>query len=91
VPDHPLVLDLIRRLGGPITGTSANRSGGAEPVTAADVRAQLGEEVDLVLDGGACGGGASTIVECSRDEVVILRAGAIAEATIRGALTEAGY
>ena len=66
VPDHPTPRELARLLGGPITGTSANIAGGPEPLTAEDVRAQLGESVDLVIDGGRCAGGQpSTVVDCS--------------------------
>ena len=66
VPDHPAPRDLARLLGKPITGTSANIAGGPEPLTAEDVRAQLGDSVDLVIDGGRCAGGQpSTVVDCS--------------------------
>jgi len=88
-PDHPLALELLRALGEPITATSANRSGRPDPVTAADVSHQLGDAVDLIIDGGACRGGvSSTIVDCSGTEVVVLRAGAVAEAAVRAALAE---
>ena len=86
-PDHPLVLALLAALGEPVTATSANRSGGADPVSAADVRRELGADVDLVLDAGACPVGvSSTIVDCSGREPAILRAGAIEAAAIAAAL-----
>lgn len=78
VPDHPVPRELVRLLGGPITGTSANRAGGPEPLTAADVRGQLGDAIDLVIDGGRCAGGTpSTVVDCSVSPPRIVRAGAI--------------
>jgi len=78
LPNHLVPRELARRLGGPITGTSANRTGGPEPLTADDVRAQLGEAVDLIIDGGPCPGGTpSTVVDCAVDPPRIVREGAI--------------
>jgi L-threonylcarbamoyladenylate synthase len=78
VPNHPLALKLIEATGAPLTGTSANRSGEGDPVTAEEVRQQLGEVVDLILDGGACPlEGASTIVDVTSDTPRIVRAGVI--------------
>lgn len=78
VPNHPLALRLIEAVGAPLTGTSANRSGEGEPVTAEDVRQQLGEEIDLILDGGACPlEAASTMVDMTLDTPRIVRQGAI--------------
>ena len=54
VPDHPMARAVIEALDGPVTATSANRSGGLDPVAAEDVRSQLGDEVDIVIDAGAC-------------------------------------
>ena len=83
VPDHPLPGELSRLLGSPITGTSANSAGGAEPLTADDVRAQLGDAVDLVIDGGRCSGGRpSTVVDCTASPPRIVRQGAISEAAL---------
>ncbi|MBI4282418.1 MAG: threonylcarbamoyl-AMP synthase [Chloroflexi bacterium] len=78
VPNHPLALKLIEAVGTPLTGTSANKSGQGDPVTAEDVRQQLGEELDLILDGGACPlEAASTIVDLTLDTPRIVREGAI--------------
>lgn len=78
VPDHPVPRELARLLGGPITGTSANASGGPEPLTADDVRAQLGELVGLIIDGGRCPGGTpSTLVDCTAEPPRVLRKGAV--------------
>lgn len=79
VPDHPTPRELARMLGGPITGTSANLSGpNPEPLTADDVRSQLGDVVDLVIDGGRCAGGRpSTVVDCTVAPPRILREGGI--------------
>jgi L-threonylcarbamoyladenylate synthase len=79
VPDHPLALELLRRFGGGIAAPSANRFGRVSPTTAAHVHADLGSEVDLVLDGGPCRVGVeSTIVDMSGAEPEVLRLGGIA-------------
>jgi L-threonylcarbamoyladenylate synthase len=89
-PEHRLVIDLLGAIDQPVTGTSANRSGGRDPVTADDVRAQIGDEVDLVIDGGACPlGVSSTIVACLGDEVTVLRRGVIDEEQVRAVLAPA--
>lgn len=78
VPDHPLTLELLRAFDGGLAAPSANRFGRVSPTTAADVRADLGDEVDLVLDGGPCVVGVeSTIVDCSDGPPTILRPGAV--------------
>ncbi len=83
VPDHPVPRALSRLLGGPITGTSANIAGGPEPLSAADVRAFLGDAVDLIIDGGPCSGGQpSTVIDCTLDPPMILRLGAVSRAEI---------
>lgn len=87
-PDRPRTLAVIRALNAPITGTSANLSGGCDPDTAAEVQAQIGDKLDLIVDGGSCPVGIpSTIVDCTTDEPRILRRGAIDEVQILQALT----
>jgi L-threonylcarbamoyladenylate synthase len=77
VPDHPTPRALARALG-PLPTTSANVSGLPEAVDAVGIVEQVGEAVDLVLDGGrAHGGPASTVVDCSGQRPVLLRAGAV--------------
>ena len=76
---------------GPLPVTSANRSGQPDALDAAGVLAQLGSQIDLVLDGGAVGGGVpSTIVDCSADVPRILRTGAIPSATLARVLNDSG-
>ena len=78
LPHHPIPLALIRGLGAPITGTSANLSGQPPARTAQEVRAQLREKVDLVLEGGPPPGGReSTVVDLTGKAPVVLREGAI--------------
>jgi len=78
VPAHPLALELLRAFGGGIAAPSANRFGAVSPTTAAHVREELGDRVDLVLDGGPCDVGVeSTIVDLSGEEPAILRPGGL--------------
>ena len=90
VPDHPVPRELARLLGTPITGTSANVSGGPEPLTPEDARSQLGDAVDLVIDGGRCPGGRpSTVVDCTVAPARIVRESAISrEELVRAAGAE---
>jgi L-threonylcarbamoyladenylate synthase len=76
VPDQPVALALLRSFGGGIAAPSANRFGRVSPTTAEDVRADLGDDVDIVLDDGPCSVGVeSTIVDCTAAAPVILRPG----------------
>jgi L-threonylcarbamoyladenylate synthase len=78
VPNHPVPIALIRGLGAPITGTSANLSGAPDSATAEEVRKQLGSRVDMIIDGGMCPiGVSSTIIDLTTDPPMILREGAI--------------
>ena len=83
VPSHPLALALIEGAGAPVTGTSANRSGGPDPVSAEVVREHLGESVDVMLDEGPCSlAEASTIVDMTAEPPRIVRAGAVARSEL---------
>lgn len=87
VPSHPVAQKLLRAFGGGIAGPSANRFGKLSPTTAAHVVQELGEAVDLVLDGGECDVGIeSTIVDLTRESPAILRPGRISAQQIGDAL-----
>jgi L-threonylcarbamoyladenylate synthase len=78
VPAQHTALALLREFGGGVAAPSANRFGRVSPTTADDVRADLGADVDVVLDGGPCRVGVeSTIVDCSGSEPAILRLGGL--------------
>lgn len=77
VPASRLARELASRLGGSIVATSANRSGGPEPRTAEEVAAALGQDVDLILDGGRTEGTPSSVVRVTAAGLEILREGAI--------------
>ncbi len=78
MPDHPLASRLIREAGCPLAAPSANPFGYVSPTTAEHVRAQLGDRVDLILDGGPCEVGVeSTILSLVEERPVLLRPGGI--------------
>jgi L-threonylcarbamoyladenylate synthase len=92
VPGHPVAQELLRAFGGGIAAPSANRFGRVSPTTAAHVRADLGSDVELVLDGGPSEVGIeSTIVDLSGPRPVLLRPGRITRQELEkvlGALVE---
>ncbi|MDY6893014.1 MAG: L-threonylcarbamoyladenylate synthase [Chloroflexota bacterium] len=78
IPNNPIAIALIRGLGKPLIGTSANISGMPSAITADEVRDQLGEEIDSIVDGGRCPGTIeSTVIDVSGDIPTIIREGAI--------------
>jgi len=78
VPSHPVARGLLEMFQGGIAAPSANRFGLVSPTTAAHVREDLGDDVDLVLEGGPSEVGIeSTIVDLSTGSAVLLRPGAI--------------
>jgi len=90
VPDHEAPRALARAVG-PLPTTSANRSGEPEARDADELDAQLGDSLDLILDGGpAAGGPASTVVDTTTGPVRILREGAISAEEIDRCLASAG-
>jgi L-threonylcarbamoyladenylate synthase len=87
VPAHPIAHALLVEVGRPIAAPSANRSGHVSPVSADHVIEDLGDKIDLVLDGGPCAVGiASTIVACLDDRPRLLRPGGIAREEIEEVL-----
>lgn len=83
MPDHPVALALIAAAGAPVAATSANLSGGADPITAGDVVRDLGGRIELVLDVGACPGGIpSTVLDTTTDPPTVRRAGPISAAEL---------
>ena len=83
VPAHPIPAALVESLGVPVVGTSANLGGLPSLLAAEEVRAQLGNRIDLVIDGGPNPGGReSTVVDVTGEMPVVLREGAISVAEI---------
>ncbi len=87
VPDHDLARGIAGMLGEPLTGTSANRAGAPAPASASEVELQLGEMVDLIIDGGRCRSRAeSTVVDITREVPQIVREGALSREEVEKAL-----
>jgi len=78
VPKHDVAIQLIRLSNGLLVGTSANKTGAKPPRTAYEAAEQLGEEVDMILDGGPTTvGKPSTVVDLTSEKPKILREGPI--------------
>jgi len=84
-PDHPVPRALCAEVG-PLATTSANRHGEPTHETAAAVADDLGEAVAIVLDGGACTGSPSTVVDCTGLEPRLLREGRVPWAHVLAAI-----
>lgn len=79
MPNHPIAQQFIQAVKTPIAAPSANLFGHLSPTTAEHAFDQLGDRVDLILDGGKCSVGVeSTIVSFIDGEPTLLRAGGIA-------------
>jgi len=87
VPSHPVAQELLQAFGGGIAAPSANRFGEVSATTAAHVRADLGKDAEIVLDGGPSEVGIeSTIADLSGDGAVLLRPGRISRQELEQAL-----
>ena len=87
VPDHPIALELLAAFGDGVAAPSANRFGSVSPTTAAHVALELGDTVDLILDGGACRVGVeSTIVDLASHSPRILRPGGVSREALEEVL-----
>ncbi|MBE6379344.1 MAG: threonylcarbamoyl-AMP synthase [Lentisphaerae bacterium] len=84
IPDHPFVLELLRRYGRPLASTSANASGRPNVLDPRDALAELSGPVDLVVDGGILpiDAAASTVVSVCETPCRILRQGPITQVAI---------
>jgi L-threonylcarbamoyladenylate synthase len=91
VPAHPAALALIRAAGCAIAAPSANPFGYVSPTEAGHVAEQLGDAVDLILDGGSSAVGVeSTIVSFEASDPVILRAGGTTAEDLQSVLSRTG-
>lgn len=84
VPAHPLVLEILRLLVGPLALTSANLSGQPDAVTAQEVVSSFGDEVSLVLDDGKSKfAQPSSVVRVDRNQIELLRSGVVNVAALK--------
>lgn len=89
MPDHAAALALIRESGAPLVAPSANKSQRVSPTTAQHVFHDLGEQVDMILDAGACAVGVeSTIIDLTHPRARLLRAGAVSREELEEFLNE---
>lgn len=91
MPAHDLLLAVAAEIG-PLACSAASRRGEAPPTTVEEATLQMGDVVDLFVDGGACEPVLTTIVDCTRDEVHVLREGAVSTQDVRRvALGDVGW
>jgi L-threonylcarbamoyladenylate synthase len=91
VSSHPIARALAAGLGRPITATSANLAGGQPATTLGEARDVFGAKVKVYLEGGKLTAAVpSTVVACDRNGWRILRAGAISDRAVAGALSVEG-
>ena len=90
LPDHWVPRSICRALGGPITGTSANRTGQPGATTPGAVRDEFGDELDMIVDGGeAAGGPPSTVVSLTEANPRVLRQGSVSQRDIEDVCSRA--
>ena len=78
MPSHPIAREVLKQFGGALVMPSANYSGHPSPINAEQVRADLGDKISLIVDGGETEFKlASTIVDLTQQSPRILREGAI--------------
>lgn len=79
IPNHPLTLELLKKINIPLAAPSANPFGYVSPTEPSHVNDQLGDKIDYILDGGACNIGLeSTIVGIEDGKVCVFRLGGLA-------------
>lgn len=84
---HPVVEQVLEVTGGPLTGTSANRTGQPPATTAAEVEHAFGAVVDLIVNGGPTPGGLpSTVVDTTVSPPRLIREGCVTQAALRAIL-----
>ncbi len=87
ISPHPVARELARRLGSPLTATSANLAGAPPARTIAEAHAAFGKRIAAYLDGGRLDGSLpSTVIAIEEDRIIVLRAGAISEKRLHEAL-----
>ncbi|MBE7438892.1 MAG: threonylcarbamoyl-AMP synthase [Spirochaetales bacterium] len=84
IPDHPLLLQILKSLGEPLAAPSANLSGRVSPTCAGDIDPLLLELTAGVVDGGPCRIGIeSTIISFTEQRFHVVRPGMISEEQLR--------
>ena len=92
IPAHPVAFSLVKKINGPITGTSANISGKVGCSAISDLDVQLTEKVDVLLDAGQLKGGTgSTVIDVTTPFPTILREGYVSAKNIIAALEKSNF
>lgn len=87
MPDNKIALDIIANSTGAIAAPSANPFGYLSPTTSQHVQEQLGEKIDMVIEGGACRVGVeSTVLDMTKEIPLILRPGGLEKEEIEKVL-----
>lgn len=83
VPNHPVALNLLKRLQLPVAAPSANTSGKPSPTLAEHVYHDMEDKIPLILDGGPTRIGIeSTVLDMTAEPPVILRPGNVTKEQI---------
>ena len=91
ISPHPVAQALLRAYGGPLTATSANRSGGKAASTESEVREIFGNDIDMVLSGGRTPGRKpSTLIGFTGNSIECIREGCIPCSEITKAIQTVG-
>jgi len=88
-PHQPQLLQLLEAVG-PLTGTSANRSGLAPATSSDEIVREFGEEIDIILDSGSSPGGLPSTLLSLVDDIRVLRHGPISPELLNEALQSLG-
>jgi L-threonylcarbamoyladenylate synthase len=87
LPDHPFTSKLLEALERPLTAPSANISGMEELTTAQQVESELGDKLDLIIDGGPTPGGkVSTILDTTTNPPTLIREGTLSRSDLESVL-----
>lgn len=78
VPNHPVALAIVEKLGNPILSTSLldDEHIGEYLTDAEEIEEKFRKRVDMVVDSGACGNTPSTVIDCTSGEPIVVREGA---------------
>ena len=91
IPDHPIFLEILKKIELPLAAPSANTSGSVSPTNAEMVEMNLGNKISGIVDGGNCKVGVESTIVDARDErkIFILRQGKIGADEIKDVLPSA--
>ncbi len=83
IPDHAVTLALIRGMGAPLIGTSANVSGRLPVRSCPELDPEIKNKVDFIIDGGKCPGVESTVINVTVDPPRLIREGIVSRGDIQ--------